>query len=120
MSLYLYAIILLNILYAQIALPSFHGAQKSHSSASSSVTFTFTNCGATGRTGPTQSQVNSTYSSGNSLYGGVTINTQGIQEWTVPVTASYTIEAYGAQGGGDYGGKGAKIVGTFSLSSGDV
>ena len=117
---FIYVIYLLNIIHAQIALPSFHGVQKAHTATSSSTTFTFTNCGATGRTGPTQSQVNSTYSSGNSLNGGVTINTQGIQEWTVPVTTSYTIEAYGAQGGGDYGGKGAKIVGTFSLSSGDV
>ena len=44
----------------------------------------------------------------------------GIQIWTVPATGSYTIEAYGAQGGGDYGGKGARIIGTFNLSSGDV
>ena len=37
-------------------------------------TYTFTNAGATGRYGPTQSQVNSTYGSGNSLNGSVTIN----------------------------------------------
>ena len=112
----------LSFINAQIALPTFQAVHtpQTLSSSGTSGTFTFTNCGATGRTGPTQSQINSTYTSGNSLNGGVTINTQGIQEWTVPATATYTIEAYGAQGGGDYGGKGAKIVGTFNLSEGDV
>ena len=61
-------------------------------------TYTFTNAGATGRYGPTQSQVNSTYSSGNSLNGSVTVNTQGIQEWTVPANGTYTIEVWGARG----------------------
>ena len=60
-------------------------------------TYTFTNAGVTGRTGPTQTQVNSTYASGNTLHGAVTINTQGIQEWTVPVTGTYTIEVWGLQ-----------------------
>jgi hypothetical protein len=111
----------LSFINAQIALPTFHAVHKPHTAeASSSGTFTFTNCSATGREGPTQSQVNSTYTSGNSLYNGVTINTQGLQEWTVPETGTYTIESYGAQGGGDYGGKGAKIIGTFDLSQGDV
>ena len=90
-------------------------------------TYTFTNAGATGRTGPTQSQVNSTYTSGNTLYGAVTINTQGIQEWTVPATGTYTIEVWGAEGaaaesisyeGG--AGKGARMKGDFSLSAGEV
>ncbi len=112
-------ILLLSFINAQIALPTFHAVHKPHTTTSSG-TFTFTNCSATGKTGPTQSQVNSTYTSGNSLYNAVTINTQGIQEWTVPETGTYTIEGYGAQGAGDYGGKGAKIVGTFNLSEGDV
>jgi hypothetical protein len=85
-------------------------------------TYTVTNAGATGRTGPTQTQVNSTYASGNTLHGAVTINTQGIQEWTVPATGTYTIEVWGAEGGdgasqyapGD-GGKGARMKGDFSL-----
>ena len=109
----------LSFINSQIALPTFQGVHKPHTTTSSG-TFTFTNCGATGKSGPTQSQVNSTYTSGNSLYNGVTINTQGIQEWTVPETGTYTIESYGAQGAEDYGGKGAKIVGTFNLSEGDV
>ena len=50
--------------------------------------------------------------------GAVTINTRGIQEWTVPTNGNYSIEAYGAEGGGIYGGLGAKIKGVFSLNSG--
>ena len=74
------------------------------SSVYTQTTYTFTNAGATGRTGPTQSQVNSTYSSGNNLNNGVTINTQGYQEWTVPANGVYTIEVWGAQGGNAGGG----------------
>ena len=46
-------------------------------------TYTFTNAGATGREGPTQADINASYA-GTTLDGSVTINTQGIQEWTVP------------------------------------
>ena len=122
MKFFIHIIALLNIIHAQIALPTFHGSHKNHvSSSSSSGTFTFTNCGATGRTGPTQSQVNSTYTSGNSLYNSVTINDQAIQEWTIPATATYTIEAWGAKGGGDNaGGLGARMKGDFALSKDDV
>ena len=82
-------------LNAQMALPTFQAFSMTHFTFSG----TFTNCGATERYGPTQSQVNSTYTSGNSLYNAVTINTQGIQEWTVPVTGTYKISVWGAQGG---------------------
>ena len=91
-------------------------------------TLNFTNAAATGRTGPTQAQVNTAYD-GTTLDDAVTISTQGIQEWTVPATATYTIETYGAQGGRSYlygtstwhdGGKGAKMVGDFTLTQGDV
>ena len=85
MRLLISTIFLLNLVNAQIALPTFHGSQKPHTSTSSSTgPYLFTNCSATGKSGPTQSQVNSTYTSGNTLNGSVTINTQGIQEWTVP------------------------------------
>ena len=91
----------------------------------SQTTYTFTNAGATGGTGPTQSQVNSTYSSGNNLNNGVTINTQGYQEWTVPANGVYTIEVWGAQGGNagagnTAGGKGARMKGDFTLTQGTV
>ena len=55
----------------------------------SQTVYTFTNAGATGRTGPTQVQANAAYS-GSSLAGAVTINTQGIQEWTVPGTGNFS------------------------------
>ncbi len=86
--------------------------------------YTFTNASAAGRTGPTQANVNSAYS-GTTLAGLVTVNTQGIQEWTVPSTGNYYMEAYGASGASSYagfraGGLGAYEKGTFSLTAGDV
>ena len=87
----------------------------------STETVTFTNASATGRAGPNQTQINSAYS-GSNLASKVTINTQGVQEWTVPSTTVYTIDAYGAQGGNrdGVGGKGARIKGDFSLNKDDV
>lgn len=82
----------------------------------SAQTVTFTNAGASGRLGPTQAQVNSAYS-GTSLEGNVTVNTQGIQEWIVPSTGTYTIEAWGA-GGAQANAKGAKLKGDFELAQG--
>ncbi len=116
----------LSFIKAQIALPTFQGVHKSHSSSSaSSDTLTFTNCGATGRDGPTQSQANSTYSE-TSLDGNVTISS-GFQLWTVPSSGSYQIEVWGAQGGRGgvddpivEGGAGAKIRGTISLTQNDI
>ena len=82
--------------------------------------YTFTNANATGQYGPTQAQVNSAYS-GTTLANSVVINTQGIQEWTVPASGIYTIESRGAQGGGaNYYGKGARVIGDFFLTAGQV
>lgn len=81
--------------------------------------YAFTNASGTGRTGPTQAQVTSAYSA-TTLAGLVTVTTQGIQEWTVPATGTYSITAVGARGGGSNGGKGAKIYGEFSLTQGQV
>jgi hypothetical protein len=88
---------------------------------SGNTSLVFTNASATGRTGPTQSQLNTAYS-GTDLSGNVTIITQGFQEWTVPYTGTYSIQAFGAQGGNAAysGGKGASISGEFKLESGDV
>jgi hypothetical protein len=80
----------------------------------------FTNAGATGRYGPTQAQVNAAYT-GTDLDGRVTINTQGIQEWTVPFSGIYSIEAWGAQGGySENGGNrnGARIKSELNLTQG--
>lgn len=80
-------------------------------------TYTFTNCGATGRLGPNQTQCNNTYGPG------VVISNNGIQEWVVPTTGNYRIAIAGAQGGhggnGAYvGGTGAKMEADFALTAG--
>ena len=85
-------------------------------------TLTFTNAAATGRTGPTQTQVNTAYDN-TTLDDAVTINTQGYQEWTVPGTGAYTIEVWGAAGGNtSWGveGKGVKLKGIFTLTQNQV
>lgn len=87
--------------------------------------YTFTNCSDTSRFGPTQIMIDTSYK-GTTLDATVTINVQGIQEWTVPATATYKIEALGAEGGDGtdspdtYPGKGAKITGEFYLTAGTV
>ena len=94
-------------------------SQNQSASSMSTVTLTFTNAGATGHTGPTQNQINTAYS-GTTLESKVTINTQGIQEWTVPATTTYTIDAYGGEGGGTAPGQGARMKGDFDLTKDDV
>ena len=85
---------------------------------------TFTNCGQTGLTGPSQSQCDSEYS-GTTLDGIVT-STSGIQYWVVPSTGDYTIETHGAAGGLQLNdvntrpGYGATMIGTFTLSGGTI
>ena len=105
--------------FSQI-LPSSHGVhhKKSSGGGAASGTRTFTNCSKTGKYGPNQTECNTAYS-GTNLNGEVTVN-NGIQEWTVPSNGTYTIVAYGAQGGGPQGGLGAKISGQFTLSAGEV
>ena len=93
----------------------------SSNSRDGGVFYTFTTCGQSGRFGPSPNQAIAAYSGSNIS---VTVN-NGIQEWTVPATGNYVIEAYGARGGngarlavGDYG-KGAYIKGTFALYEGN-
>jgi len=88
--------------------------------------FTFTNVGVTGRTGPTYAQLTSSYALTaswvtSSLY--FSASTQGIQEWTVPATATYRIVAAGAAGGNSTsasfyisGGFGASVTTDIALS----
>ena len=83
----------------------------------------FTNLGASGRLGPTSL---GSYYSGQVHDGQVTL-VSGIQQWTVPHTGDYRIEAIGAAGGyglrsnnGQYRGRGARIKGTFRLSKGET
>ena len=104
--------------FSQI-LPSSHGVHhKKSSGGAASGTRNFTNCSATGTNGPTQSNCNTAYAS-TDLNGEVSVS-NGIQSWIVPANATYTIVAYGAQGGGPQGGLGAKISGQFTLSAGEV
>ena len=124
-----YLFLILCILEAQIALPTFQAVHKPQSSSSSSSLYnftshTFTNCGATSTSGPTLANCKSSYDTSwedNTNY--FNVQTQGIQEWTVPQTGTYTIEAWGAAGGGTQyrtiGGRGARMRGTFSLNEGD-
>jgi hypothetical protein len=78
----------------------------------------FTNCSQSGNTGPSQAQCNTAYTS-TTLAGEVTVS-DGFQAWTVPVSGTYSIEAYGAQGGGINGGLGARMRGNFALNAGTV
>jgi hypothetical protein len=83
-----------------------------------SVIYTFETCGAEGRFGPSQEQLNQEYGAGS----GVTV-IDGIQHWTVPTSGTYRIEAWGAEGGNeDYniGGSGARMSGYFMLTSGQT
>ena len=81
-------------------------------------TYTFTPAGATGSAGPTQAQVNAAYLATN-LNGSV-ISTAGIQTFTVPANGVYSIDAYGAIGGGNIAGLGARAKGDFTLAAGAV
>ena len=83
----------------------------------------FTNLGASGRLGPTSL---GSYYSGQDHDGQVTL-VSGIQRWTVPYTGAYKIEAVGASGGygrysnsRQYRGRGARMIGTFRLSKGEI
>ena len=87
-----------------------------------SVTYNFTNCTATGITGPSQAQVNTAYTA-TPLAGQVTVTGQGIQQWTVPTTGLYTLTSAGASGGFTpqaIGGRGRIITTQVNLTAGDV
>ena len=84
---------------------------------------TFTNLGSTERNGPTS--VVRPYT-GQDHEGQVTLSS-GIQQWTVPYTGQYRIEAVGAAGGYRINhddiqnrGRGARMVGTFNLSKDEL
>ncbi|CAN2191035.1 Fibronectin type III [Candidatus Nanopelagicaceae bacterium] len=91
--------------------------------AYAATTYSFTNAGITGPIGPTQAQITSAYS-GTSLAGNVTITTQGIQEWLVPNSGSYSFTVVGAhgaastQGSNTRGGRSVRITATKSLTAG--
>ena len=117
-------------LNAQVALPTFQAVQATPKGLYSFSSHTFTNCGATGKNGPTLSNCTNAYSPAwvdNTDYFNVPSNA-GIQYWTVPKSGTYTIEAWGADGGnGDdnssyhsLGGNGRKLKANFSLVKGSA
>lgn len=77
---------------------------------------TFTTCGATGAQGPTLSDCQGAYA-GTAVYDDLDMNTQGVQEWTVPEDGDYYIVAAGA--GATYG-NGMVMGGKFTLTAGEV
>ena len=86
---------------------------------------TFTSAGVTGRTGPNLAQLQSAYSSATWAQNTLNLNmsSQGIQEWRVPATGNYYIDAYGSGSGTDSGGfvgPGARIADTFALTEGEI
>lgn len=78
--------------------------------------FSFTTCGATGATGPTQAACDAGYTA-TTLDGDVTV-VGGIQSWTASA-GTYLITATGAQGASATssfsGGRGAQISGEFTF-----
>lgn len=44
--------------------------------------------------------------------------TDGLQEWSAPLTGYYYVDMCGAAGGGSYDGKGVRINGTFHVKEG--
>ena len=83
----------------------------------------FTNLGASGRLGP--AALGSHYT-GQDHDGQVTLSS-GIQQWTVPYTGDYRIDAIGAAGGygkssnnGQFRGRGARMIGTFTLTKDEI
>jgi hypothetical protein len=80
---------------------------------------TFTNCSATGKSGPTQTACRSAYSTTWDESNSNFTVTAGIQYWVVPVTGRYRITAVGA-GGVSPGGKGASMRGEFTLTGGET
>src|SRR6218665_423031 len=88
---------------------------------SSQVSYTFTSCGANGQFGPTAGQASTAYNSTN-LSGSVTVTGGGIQQFTIPSSGLWGIEAWGAQGGPSTlaGGLGARMKGEFTFTAGQV
>ena len=90
-------------------------------------THTFTNAGQTGRNGPTLAQCQTAYSGAAFLSGFFNVTTQGIQQWTVPATGSYSFTIRGANGvpstganSGCSGGQGIRQAFSIILTQGEV
>jgi hypothetical protein len=80
----------------------------------------FKNAGQTGSVGPLLATVRTAYENAGASWATTHLNmtTPGIQEWTVPRTGVYRIQAAGAQGGN--GGKGMDVQLATTLTAGEV
>lgn len=94
-------------------------------------TIRFTNCGKTGDTGPTMTDILNTYSSDSNIYKYLLpfpfAFKTGFQTWCVPYSCNYTITAAGASGGNCivssstfYGGAGQVVSSNIWLNIGDI
>ena len=89
-------------------------------------TYTFTNCGATGSVGPTQTQITFAYTATNLSLTTSTGPNSGIQTFTVVQSGLHLIDVYGASGGtttlpnANPGGLGSRMQGEFFLTAGSV
>ncbi len=81
---------------------------------------TFGACGVFGPTGPTQTQCRSSYSTTWDESDSNFTIVNGIQNWVVPFTGRYYIDAYGAGGAGLNAGYGARVADTFDLVQGET
>jgi hypothetical protein len=87
-------------------------------------TETFTSGAASGKSGPSLTQLKTAYSAAtwelDSAY--LNVSTNGFQQFTICHAGTYEITAYGANGGSGStaggGGKGANAKGTFTLTNG--
>lgn len=77
--------------------------------------YNFTNCGATGRLGPSQANCNSAYL-GTDLDGAVTVIDSGTQRWTTPEAGIYHITAEGAGTNADNNLRGAVLSADFEIA----
>jgi hypothetical protein len=90
--------------------------------ANAATVYSFTNAGATGPTGPTQTQLNTQYTGGT--LSGLVTSSAGIQIWTIPA-GKYRFEVYGSSRAnnangvtsGTANGFGAYQVGEFTFAS---
>ena len=81
--------------------------------------WTFTPCGATGRSGPSLAQCQTEYASSSfaSDTNYFKNDGYGMQLWKPPVAGNYTFEVAGAGGGGTNGGKGGVFQFSATLSA---
>ncbi|MFT6819078.1 MAG: hypothetical protein ACJATT_002899 [Myxococcota bacterium] len=85
---------------------------------------TFTTCSASGRFGPSSGDCTNAYAGNDGILNNLTV-ISGIQYWTTPVSGTYRIEAWGAEGGGSYGtacdgGLGGYAASDVSLAGGQM